>query len=318
MGESHESNRRALQALRLTEEELLLTSNIAFRPPPNVFLLQVDMCALGDPLGVYFSHAIHETEPSCRRATEEAIENIHSNNEDISNVTMDYSESPGIDDYMYYIFPLERLKRLLPVAKRAWYLLFFAVEPLNDYLQLRDAVLEFTRKFKYPDIFRNVLGFSSETVPRTLEPGAIWRPRVVHKRREMELIGLFSQMSVQGGAYLEAGGMLLLKPASQNPMDSEYALEPQSKFPGMMEVWLRNHEATEIGEISRWNGKISSDFIITGFANGPIPLILAKSRNGDINEGWFLAKECIKKFGAPQLNPMIWRYRRTTGAILMF
>lgn len=83
----HDPQATALRALTLTPEDLAVTSNIAYNPPPEVLALQTMSCHIGGVRN-YFYHAIVSIrEPHADEAAAESRREVDLENREIIEAT---------------------------------------------------------------------------------------------------------------------------------------------------------------------------------------------------------------------------------------
>lgn len=339
----------ALRALTLTPEDLAVTLNIAYNPPPDVTALQRFSCNIGGDIQMYFYYAILSMKEHYDDAAAEARRGINSDNSRIIEATRAFlttvPEDLKIEESAYTISN-RLLDQLLPVARRAVDLLR---EPENDsvaaaYLELRSAATTFIHHFKLPSLFCDALGLALEVflgrqlsrhgVPPRVHitgPGPqnpILFPFVYHSGVVKEVVGVFDHpRDLPFGAPTDH--LILLRSASRNPSHPElqvFELELYTRFPGILEECKQESTAlflfSQTGQIDRWRGKRWSDFRILGVASTPnsyrgckSTFIFAESTDGSITAEWWHEDECNRKFGAPKVQPSIYIHKSKTGQI---
>ena len=312
----------ALNSLEISAEEFQITTCTGHSPPPAVIALQEELCSPTGNLDSYFHFAILPQGgfQDFRIDAEHFLLLVEKDNEKIIKATRDHLAivpyEYGVDETSF-TFPRALLRRLLPVARRAWDLLIDeggqrgSAEQQYAYRQLRVLTENFIRQFKYPSSLRNSLLLALEWIPDTWEDdlwpvmsGTVLDPtRVIHRGVNMEVVQVFSNR------------MILLKSISG---DLIFDIVAEREFPSVVCNWERHHLGLkDPGDIALWINKGRDDCIITGFAtsrNGKMSIVRLMSKTGDIEEDWWLEEESLRKFG-DGFRSVIFQHRRRTGQL---
>jgi hypothetical protein len=336
----------ALRALVLTPEDIAVTSNIAYNPPPDVVDLQTMSCHTGGIRGYFHSAIVSIMEPHVDEDATEFRREVDFENRGIIKATRVFMATVPEHlkmDESTYTFSNRILHQLLPVARRAFELLRENPEsscPPGDYLELRTAVITFIHHFKLPRLFCDALGLALEVFPchelsrlglpprvQITGPGPanpVKFPFVYHSGMVKEIVGVFNHPR----DLCDEDYLLLLRSPSRNPSHPQllvFELEEYTKFPGILEQCLQDDAAhflfLQTGQIDRWRGKGWADFRIRGVASAPhssrdtLTYIFAESTDGEIAAQWWHKRECERKFGAPKVWPSLYIHEIKTGQI---